>query len=98
MVSLLWDEINTVYFKCPKMQVLFSCFFSPVQQICTQTKEVTMGSGGGNRQIYFEKVIKPQPTPEEYLSALENSPYSTHRRMAILLRPQLEQLKENEGA
>jgi len=57
-----------------------------------------MGSGGGNRAIYFEKVVKPQPTPEEYLSALERSPYRFHRRMAILLRPELEKLlKENEG-
>jgi hypothetical protein len=39
------------------------------------------------RNRYFDTIIKPQPTPQAYLTALAESPYRTHRRMAVALLP-----------
>jgi hypothetical protein len=50
-----------------------------------------MGSSE-NRDLYFRKEIENQVTPEAYLSALANSPYRTHRRMAERLQEQYKQL------
>jgi hypothetical protein len=48
-----------------------------------------------NRNVYFKKMIEPQPTPASYLKALEDSPYRTHRRMAVALKPLAEQLTKD---
>jgi len=48
----------------------------------------------GNRDLYFEKHIRNTKTPEAYLQALVKSPYKTHRRMAIALQSQYEELKK----
>lgn len=47
-----------------------------------------------NRQLYFDKHIRRSKTPEQYLTALANSPYRTHRRMALALQEQYNQLNE----
>jgi hypothetical protein len=44
------------------------------------------------RERFFEKNIRPQPTAELYIKALSNSPYRTHRRMALALNPMLEDM------
>lgn len=51
-----------------------------------------MSCKSSERSLYFEKKIKPQPTPQEYLVALATSPYKTHRRMAVALQPILDNL------
>jgi len=43
-----------------------------------------MGSAT-NRNLYFEREIRMQPTPDLYMKALHDSPYRTHRRMAVAL-------------
>ena len=50
-----------------------------------------------NREIYFEKYCRPAKTPEQYIMALHNSPYRTHKRMAILLIPELDKLIEGRA-
>jgi len=48
----------------------------------------------GNRDVYFEKHIRPQKTPEAYLKALMKSPYRLHQRMAITLTEEYKKLRE----
>ena len=54
------------------------------------------------REQYFNHYCKPAPTASEYIKALRESPYKTHRRMAVLLMPELEKMtnlsKEMESA
>ena len=53
------------------------------------------------RQRHFNVHIEPQPNVTDYMMALAKSPYSTHRRMAKALLPQLESLidaKQEESA
>lgn len=50
------------------------------------------------RDLYFNKYIKNQPTPASYLKALLTSPYRTHQRMGQLLQRQYEaMLKEQHN-
>jgi len=35
--------------------------------------------------LYFERVIRDQPTADLYMKALYDSPYKTHKRMAVAL-------------
>lgn len=55
-----------------------------------------MGKGSGRREIYFQKNCVGAKTPEEYLLALRNSPFRTHRRMYEALQTQYQQLKDAE--
>lgn len=48
-----------------------------------------------NRSLYFDKHIKNLESPEDYLLALAKSPYSTHRKLSLLLNAQFKILKEN---
>lgn len=52
-----------------------------------------MGRANARTQ-YFEKIIKPAPNVTDYIKALQDSPYKTHRRMAVLLAPELEALRK----
>lgn len=45
------------------------------------------------RDLYFNKYIKNQPTPQAYIQALQHSPYRTHNRMAVLLGAKLQELQ-----
>jgi hypothetical protein len=47
-----------------------------------------------NRTLHFDKHIRNQPTPEAYLRALADSPYRTHKRMAVALQEHYQQLNE----
>jgi hypothetical protein len=42
------------------------------------------------REIYFSKHIRNQPTADSYLNALKNSPYRTHQRMGFALAQEFE--------
>lgn len=50
------------------------------------------------RQVFFEKHIRNEPTADGYVNALKNSPYRTHQRMALVLNPMLESLKKKEDS
>ena len=41
---------------------------------------------------YFKKYIEPLDTPEQYLHALDQSPYLNHRREAARLRKELNEI------
>jgi hypothetical protein len=41
-----------------------------------------------NKELYFRKEIQNKPTAQSYLEALNNSPYKTHKRMAVALAQQ----------
>ena len=45
-----------------------------------------------NRKLYFNKNIEPQESPQDYVLALAQSPFKTHRRMAVVLTPVMENL------
>lgn len=47
---------------------------------------------GFNRDVYFAKHIESAPDVKSYLEALSASPYRKHRRMAVLLLPELKRL------
>lgn len=50
------------------------------------------------RDIYFEKHIRPAENASQYLQALLNSPYRTHRRMGIALQETYKDLvKQNSN-
>lgn len=50
------------------------------------------------RARYFEKHVRYSETPQDYIFGLEQSPYKTHRRMAVALTPMMENLlKEQEN-
>ena len=57
-----------------------------------------MGKNTGNRDIYFDKHIRNQPTAELYLEALEKSPYRSHRRYAVGLREEFNVLQREHVA
>lgn len=44
------------------------------------------------RDIYFQKYIQPAKDASEFLVRLSNSPYRTHRRMAMALLPKYKEL------
>jgi hypothetical protein len=47
-------------------------------------RESIMGQSNG-RDAYFSKNIKSVETPTGYIQALKDSPYKTHKRMAVAL-------------
>lgn len=49
-----------------------------------------------NRIVYFDSHIKNQPTAEEYLKALNSSPYRTHQRMAVALLGMYKDMSEQQ--
>lgn len=57
-----------------------------------------MGSGGRNRDMYFDKHIRNTSTAESYMDALKNSPYRTHKRMALALKGQYQALLKGADA
>lgn len=47
-----------------------------------------------NRDIYFERNIRPAKDHIAYLDALAKSPHKLHNRMAVALRPMADEMEK----